>query len=104
MNPPKCQAEDCIQWLTASPQVASCTKVARSTISPITHDAHTRLRGRLEPNPEVLWLEVENLVQLDSAYIVADDSALDKPDGPHIGLVRRHWSGKNIELQLKASI
>ena len=47
---------------------------------------------------------MENLVQLDSAYIVADDSALDKPDGPHIGLVRRHWSGKNIELQLKASI
>ena len=38
---------------------------------------------------------MENLVQLDSAYLVADDSALDKPDGSHIELVRHHWSAKH---------
>jgi hypothetical protein len=36
--------------------------------------------GGLNPKPEVLWLEVENLVQLDSAYLAANDSTLDKPD------------------------
>lgn len=95
MNPPKCQAEDYIQWLIASPKVASCTEAARSTTRPIAHDAYTRLLGRLEPNPEELWLEVENLVKLDSGYLVADDSTLDKPYGPHIELVTRHWSGKH---------
>ena len=95
MNPPKCQAEDYIQWLIASPKVASCTEAARSTTRPVAHDAYTRLLGRLEPNPEELWLEVENLVKLDSGYLVADDSTLDKPYGPHIELVTRHWSGKH---------
>ena len=95
MNPPKCQAEDYIQWLIASPKVASCTEAARSTTRPVAHDAYTRLLGRLEPNPEEWWLEVENLVKLDSGYLVADDSTLDKPYGPHIELVTRHWSGKH---------
>jgi hypothetical protein len=95
MNPPKCQAEDYIQWLIASPKVASCTEAARSTTGPIAHDAYTRLLGRLEPNPEELWLEVENLVKLDSGYLVADDSTLDKPYGSHIELVTGHWSGKH---------
>ena len=86
MNPPKCQAEDYIQLLIASPKVASCTEAARSTTRPVAHDAYTRLLGRLDPNPEELWLEVENLVKLDSGYLVADDSTLDKPYGPHIEL------------------
>ena len=77
MNPPKCQAEDYIQWLIASPKVASCTEAARSTTRPIAHDAYTRLLGRLDPNPEELWLEVENLVKFDSGNLVADDSTLD---------------------------
>ena len=38
---------------------------------------------------------MENLVQLDSAYLVADDSTLDKLDGPHIELVTGHWSAKH---------
>ena len=95
MNPPKCQAEDYIQWLIASPKVASCTEAARSTTGPIAHDAYTRLLGRLEANPEELWLEMENLVKLDSGYLVADDSTLDKPYAPHIELVTRHWSAKH---------
>jgi len=54
MNPPKCPAKDYIQWFIASPKVASCTEVTRSTTGPIAHDAYTRLLGQLEPNPEVL--------------------------------------------------
>ena len=76
MNPPKCQAEDYF-GLIVSPKVASCTETARSTIRLIAHDAYTRLLGRIETNPEELWLEVENLVKPDSGYLVADDSTLD---------------------------
>ena len=61
----------------------------------MAHDAHPRWLGRLEPEPEILWEEVENLVQLDSGYLVVDDTTIDKPYGPHIELVTRHWSGKH---------
>jgi len=38
---------------------------------------------------------VENLVQLDSAYLAADDSTPGKPYGSHIELVTGHWSAKH---------
>ena len=78
MNPPKCPAEDYIQWLIASPKVASCTEVARSTqqARPRLTPTHVCLDG-LNPSLRSCGLEVENLVQLDSAYLVADDSTLD---------------------------
>ena len=95
MNRPKCNAENYIQWLIASPKVVSCTEAARTDRRPVAHDAYTRLLGRLDPQPEILWQEVENLVQLDSGYLVVDDTTIDKPYGPHIELVTRHWSGKH---------
>ncbi|MAT76922.1 hypothetical protein CMK14_17470 [Candidatus Poribacteria bacterium] len=49
----------------------------------MAHDAHPRWLGRLEPESEILWEEVENLVQLDSGYLVVDDTTIDKPYGPH---------------------
>lgn len=95
MNPPKCCAEDYIQWLIASPKLVSCTEAARSDSRPVAHDAYTRLLGRLQPEPDSLWLEVAPLVSLTSGCLVLDDSTLDKPYGPHIELVTRHWSGKH---------
>ena len=38
---------------------------------------------------------MENLVQLDSAYLAADDSTPGKPYGSHIELVTGHWSAKH---------
>ena len=95
MNPAKCNAEDYIQWLIASPKVISCTQAALTDSRPVAHDAYTRLLGRLQPDPEALWVEVESLVKLKSGCLVLDDSTLDKPYGPHIELVTRHWSGKH---------
>ncbi len=95
MNPPKCHDEDYIQWLIASPKLISCTEAARSDRRPVAHDAYTRLLGRLEPDPETLWAEVESLVSLEGGCLIVDDSTLDKPYGPHIELVTRHWSGKH---------
>ena len=94
MNPPKCQAEDYMQWLIASPKVISCTQAAKAS-QLAAHDAYTRLLERLEPDPDDLWLEVETFVDKQKGYLVGDDCTLDKPYGPHIELVCRHWSGKH---------
>ena len=95
MNPPKCRAEDYIQWLIASPKVASCTQAATSTPGFVAHDAYTRLLQRLEPESETLWQEVKNLVSLDSGWLVLDDTTLDKHYAKKMELVTRHWSGKH---------
>lgn len=95
MNPPKCRDEDYIQWLLASPKVISCTQAAKASPLLVAHDAYTRLLERLEPDSTVLWEEVEALVQPKKGWLIVDDTTLDKPYGPHIELVTRHWSGKH---------
>ena len=95
MNRPKSNAENYIQWLIASPKVVSCTEAARTDTPPVAHDAYTRLLGRLDPQPEILWQQVENLLQLDSGDLVVDDTTIDQPYRPHIELVTPHWSGQH---------
>lgn len=98
MNPPRCRAEDSIQFLLATPKACSATEAAR--VQPLrpdapAHDASTRLLHRLEPDPEALWEEVRPLVRRDGGVLVLDDATLDKPHSHHIQPVTRHWSGKH---------
>ncbi len=98
MNPPRCNALDYINFLLATPDVASATEAAR--VQPAkpnapAHDAFTRLLHRLEPDPETLWLEARPHVDLARGVLVLDDTVLDKPHARHIDLVGRHWSGKH---------
>jgi hypothetical protein len=98
MNPPRCRAEDYIQFLLATPKACSATEAAR--VQPIrpdapAHDAFTRLLHRLEPDPQTLWEEVRPLVRKGDGVLVVDDTTLDKPHAHHIQLVTRHWSGKH---------
>ncbi|MEL6179803.1 MAG: IS701 family transposase, partial [Myxococcota bacterium] len=97
MNPAKCSSEDYIQWLIASPKVISATEASKSSPENglVAHDAYTRLLGRLEPGSDTLWAEVEPFVDKSSGWLIVDDTTLDKPYGPHIELVTRHWSGKH---------
>jgi putative transposase len=98
MNPPKCSAEEYIDFLIATPKACSATEAARvqpEQPRPPAHDAFTRLLHRLEPDPETLWREAEPQVQRDTGVLVADDSTLDKPYARAIELVGRHWSGKH---------
>ena len=53
MNLPKSNAENYIQWPIASPKVVSCTEATRTDRCPVTHNAYTRLLGRLAPQPEI---------------------------------------------------
>jgi hypothetical protein len=98
MNPPRCTAEDYIQFLASSPVAFSCTEAAR--VQPRSsfaahHDAFTRLLRRLDPDPEILWEEAEPLVVRHQGVLILDDSTLDKPFAHTIELVINHWSGKH---------
>jgi putative transposase len=98
MNAPKCQPEDYINFLVASPRAVSGTEAARAQPARAgapAHDAFTRLLHRLEPDAATLWAEAAPLVARDGGVLVLDDSTLDKPYARAMELVTRHWSGKH---------
>ena len=98
MNPPRATDQDYIEFLLATPRVATATEAAR--VQPTrpnapAHDAFTRLLARLEPEPAVLWDEVRPLVRRAGGVLVLDDTVLDKPYAHKMGLVGPFWSGKH---------
>ncbi len=98
MNAPKCQPEDSINFLVASPRAVSGTEAARvppARPDPPAHDAFTRLLHRLEPDPDTLWVEAAPQVRRDGGIMVLADRTLDKPYARTIVLRTRHRSGKH---------
>lgn len=101
MNPVKCDEQDYINFLVATPRVYSCTEAERvqpAQGTPPAHDAFTRLLHRLEPDADTLWTEAHGQVLLDKGILVIDDTTLDKPYARQIELVSRHWSGKHQQV------
>jgi hypothetical protein len=101
MNAAKCEAQDYINFLVASPHSYSCVEAAKVQPARATapaHDAFTRLLQRLEPDAVALWQEVEPYVQKRTGVLILDDTTLDKPYAKQMGLVTRHWSGKHHEV------
>lgn len=98
MNPPKCNDEDYINFIIASPRQITATEAERvqpeSKDAP-AHDAFTRLLTRLEPDSQTLWAEAETQIDRDDGILVLDDSTLDKPYSHFNDLVYRHYSGKH---------
>jgi putative transposase len=98
VNAPKCNEQDYINFLIATPNVYSCTEAARvqpDAADAPAHDAFTRLLQRLEPNSTDLWKESQKQVSFTTGILVLDDSTLDKPYARQMPLVSRHWSGKH---------
>jgi hypothetical protein len=98
MNRPRCNEQDYIDFLVATPKVSTCTEAAR--VQPElpkapAHDAFNRLLHRLEPAPDILWTEVRPFVRLHGGVLLLDDAVLDKFYARHMGLVGRFWSGKH---------
>ena len=101
MNPPKCDDMDYINFLIAAQQVFSHVEASRThpmEAGAPAHDAYTRLLKRLPPDSEMLWQEVEPLVDRKKGVLVIDDTTLDKPYAAHMALVTRHWSGKHGQV------
>jgi hypothetical protein len=98
MNAPRATAEDYIDFLIATPRVATATEAARvqpDRPNAPAHDAFTRLLARLGPEPAALWDEVRPHVTRSGGVLVADDTVLDKPYAHKMGLVAPFWSGKH---------
>lgn len=101
MNPAKCTEQDYINFLIAAQRVYSSVEAAQTHPAgknAPAHDAYTRLLGRLPPDSEALWREVEGYVNQQMGMLVIDDSTLDKPHARHMELVSRHWSGNHHEV------
>lgn len=66
MNKAKCNAEDYINFIVASPASYSCLEAGQVQAEGggfVAYDAYTRLLQRLEPDPEALWQESKPQVQ-----------------------------------------
>ena len=95
MNPPKCNAEDYIQWLTASPKVVSCTEAAapigvRRLMTP-THvgsDASNRSL-RSYGRKSRIWSSLTPATWLLMTQLSTN------PTGHTIELVTPYWSGQH---------
>ena len=97
MNPPKYDEMDNINFLIAAKK---CLAVEASKTHPAeegapAHDAFTRLLKRLPPDSEILWQEVEPLIERKRGVIVLDDTTLDKPYASKMALLTRLLSGKH---------
>ena len=82
MNPPKCNNDDYIDFLIATPNNYSCLeaeKVQPQVDNAPAHDSLTRLLHREEPDSGKLWHESKSQVKLESGILVIDESTLDKP-------------------------
>lgn len=99
MSEPKCNPEEYIQFLIASPGRFSCAEAGRvqpQTAGRPAHDSFRRLLLRTGGDSEDLWREaVAQIGSLKGGALVGDDSILDKPRGEDIELVGNHFSGKH---------
>ena len=64
-----------------------------------SHDTINRyLRGEVLP-PRLLWENAREVMEFDAAaYVVFDDTVLDKQFGPCIEMTRRQWSGNEHKV------
>ncbi len=94
----KCEPEQYIQFLIASPLTCSATEAARvasghDECDAAAHDSYRRLLLRQEPSSDELWQESRSYVLGRRGILIIDDSTLEKPHSKKIELVRWFWCG-----------
>lgn len=86
------------QFLLGSPTNATAT-MAETTLREVgLHDRITRWLARSKLTPGMLWQQVGTAVNLAGGSLILDDSVLDKPFGPEIGLSRWQYSGTHHKV------
>jgi len=84
---------DYCQYLLSSQVNYTLTNLAEHLKS-FSHDTINRYLKGEKLSPRLLWEQVQPMLELDSqAYLVFDDTVLDKSFGPKIEVVRKQWSG-----------
>jgi len=84
---------DYCQFLLSSPVNYTLTHLA-DHLESFSHDTINRYLRGAQLRPRHLWEQVKPLLdQHEEAYLLFDDTVLDKSYGPKIELTRRQWSG-----------
>ncbi len=84
---------DYCQYLLSSQVNYTLTNLAEH-LQGFSHDTINRYLKGEKLSPRLLWEQVRPLLELDSrAYLIFDDTVLDKSFGPSIEVVRKQWSG-----------
>src|SRR5215210_2903236 len=84
---------DYCQYLLSSQVNYTLTNLAEHLKS-FSHDTINRYLKSEKLSPRLLWEQVQPLLELDpEAYLIFDDTVLDKSFGPKIEVVRKQWSG-----------
>ena len=73
-----CDENIYIPYLLSDPQYTSCTRLSE-IIGNISHDSINRFLDRERFNPEDLFKEVKEQINLVGGILSVDDSVLDKP-------------------------
>ena len=84
---------DYCQYLLSSQVNYTLTNLAEHLKS-FSHDTINRYLKGEKLSPRLLWEQAQPLVEADpEAYLIFDDTVLDKSFGPKIEVVRKQWSG-----------
>lgn len=83
---------DYCQYLLSSQINYTLTNMA-DHLKSFSHDTMNRYLKGEKLTPRLLWEQVEPLVEQDSrAYLIFDDTVLEKSFGPEIEVARKQWS------------
>lgn len=84
---------DYCQYLLSSPNNVTLTHLA-DHMEGFSHDTINRYLRGVELRPRHLWERVKHLLETSKdAYLIFDDTVIDKESGLHIELVSRQYSG-----------
>jgi len=92
----KCNDEIYTSYLLSDPRYTSCTRLS-DIIGTVSHDSINRFLERERFEPEDLFNEEKERIELVGGILSVDDSVLDKPymDSRKADLVDYFWSGKH---------
>lgn len=93
MNNPKCNEYLYSQFLIATQKNYSCSELARVAPDEMSHDAANRMLLREKLVPKIIWDNVKRCVDLDSGFLIMDDTVIDKSYSRNIGLTYWQYSG-----------
>jgi hypothetical protein len=83
---------DYCQYLLSSQVNYTLTNLAKHLKS-FSHDTINRYLKGEKLSPRLLWEQSRSLLEIDpEAYLIFDDTVLDKSFGPKIEVVRKQWS------------
>lgn len=97
MQKQKCSLKLYRDFLTANHNRFSGVELSKSTEG-IAHDSVSRWLLRSDFKPSELWSDVKKMVDVNSGYLVGDDSVLDKRHSRHNELAKKQYSGNVHQL------